>query len=57
MNQVNKDFVQFCRQATDAQLESILMKEWQAHEHRDYASAKEAAEERGWQVVKGERIN
>lgn len=55
MNQIDEDFVQFCRHATDSQLENILMDEWKAHEHRDYASAKEAAKERGWIVSNGKR--
>lgn len=56
MNQIDQDFVQYCRQATDAQLESILMKEWEAYEHRDYASAEKAAEDRGWTVSEGSRL-
>jgi hypothetical protein len=57
MNPIDLNFVQFCRQATDAQLEAILLKEWEAFEHRDYASAQQAAEERGWSVQDGQRIN
>jgi hypothetical protein len=57
MNPIDPNFVQFCRQATDDQLEAILLKEWQAFEHRDYPSAQQAAEERGWSVQDGQRIN
>lgn len=55
MNEIDEDVVQFCRQASDAQLESILEKEWKAHKHRDYASARLAAAERGWTVRNGKR--
>jgi hypothetical protein len=57
MNPIDPNFVQFCRQATDDQLEAILLKEWQAFKHRDYASAQQAAEERGWSVQDGQRTN
>lgn len=52
----DEDFIQFCRQATDRQLESILEKEFNAYKHRDYDSARIAAAERGWQVKDGKRI-
>lgn len=56
MNDIDEDFVQYCRQCTDAQLKEVLRKEWDAHQHRDYASARVAAAERGWQVENGERV-
>lgn len=56
MNKIDSDFVGFCRNATDQQLESILQKEWDAHGHRDYPSALKAAQERGWTVEKGRRL-
>ncbi len=52
-NPIDNDFVQYCRQATDTQLENILKFEWDSFEHRDYPSAEKAAEERGWTVDKG----
>lgn len=55
MNPTDEDFVQYCRTLTDAQLENVLLKEWQAHDHRDYSSAVVAAGERGWFVKDGER--
>jgi hypothetical protein len=57
VNPIDQSFVQFCRNATDAQLETILQQEWAAFEHRDYASAEAAATERGWTVQDGQRIN
>ena len=57
MNEIDEDFVGFCRQATDSQLENILQDEWNAYEHRDYASAEKAAEERGWTVNNGKRVS
>lgn len=55
-NPIDKDFVQFCRQATDTQLENILKKEWYAYQHRDYDSAVRASMERGWVVEAGKRL-
>lgn len=55
-NAIDNDFVNYCRQCTDAQLEEVLRKEYEAFEHRDYPSAQLAAAERGWTVVKGKRI-
>ena len=55
-NDIDDDFVQYCRQATDAQLANILRDEYNAYQHRDYPSARIAAAERGWTVHKGERI-
>ena len=55
MNPIDEDFVNYCRHATDAQLEAILLKEWKAFEHRDYGSAVVAAGERGWFVKDGTR--
>jgi hypothetical protein len=57
MNPIDEDFVQYCRTLTDAQLESVLLKEWEAPEHRDYGSAVVAAAERGWYTVDGKRQN
>jgi hypothetical protein len=54
---IDEDFVGFCRQATDSQLEAILIDEWKRFEHGDYASARLAAAERGWTVRNGERIS
>lgn len=56
MNNLDESFIQYCRTLTDQQLESVLQKEWAAYEHRDYASARVAAAERGWVVEDGERI-
>ena len=55
------DFLLFCRQATDAQLENILAKEWEASQYdfdrrSDYSDAAREAERRGWTVVKGVRV-
>lgn len=55
MNPIDNEFVAFCRQATDFQLENILKFEWDAFKHRDYKSAEKAAIERGWIVEKGKR--
>jgi hypothetical protein len=57
MNPIDPNFVQFCRGLTDKQLENFLADEWRAHKHRDYASAQQAAVERGWTVQDGQRIN
>ena len=53
---IDQDFVQFCRQATDTQLENILLKEFSRYKHGDYDSACLAAAERGWIVKNGKRI-
>ena len=50
------DFADFCRNATDSQLENILLKEFKAMRKDDYRSAKMAAAERGWTVRGGRRI-
>jgi len=57
MNAIDEDFVSYCRQCTDEQLKNVLLKEWEAHQHRDYASARVAAAERGWQVKDGKRVD
>ena len=51
---IDEDFVQFCRQATDNQLENILRDEYKRYNHGDYDSARIAAAERGWTVKNGE---
>ena len=61
MTTYDEDFLGFCRNATDRQLENILLKEWQASrddESRlpDYNAAKIEAERRGWTVRKGQRL-
>lgn len=56
MNAFDEDFYKFCRQATDSQLRNILRNEWDAYQHRDYASAQAAAVARGWTVHDGEVI-
>ena len=53
MNPLDRDFIQYCRQASDDQLKEILIKEWNVHMHRDYPSALTAAIERGWHVECG----
>lgn len=55
-NPIDKDFVNFCRQATDSQLENILADEYASFGHRDYDSAVRASMERGWVVEAGKRI-
>jgi len=55
MNPIDESFVQYCRTLTDAQLETVLLQEWHAFEHRDYPSAVVAAGERGWYVKDGQR--
>lgn len=55
-NAIDNDFVAYCRQCTDKQLENVLKDEYAAYQHRDYPSAQLAAAERGWVVVDGERI-
>lgn len=54
---MNNNFKRFCEQATDAQLENILKKEWarNATGKRDYLTAKKVAEGRGWVVRRGVR--
>jgi len=57
----NENFVLFCRNATNSQLEEILRKEWlasQTDESRaaDYYAARYVAGQRGWDVRRGERI-
>ena len=52
---IDEDFILFCRQATDRQLENILRDEYARHRHGDYDSARVAAAERGWNVTNGER--
>jgi hypothetical protein len=54
---IDEDFVQYCRQATDTQLENILAKEYARYQHGDYDSARIAAAERGWHVHNGSRIS
>ena len=55
-NLVDVDFVQYCRQCTDAQLEEVLKREYEAFQQRDYASACIAAAERGWITSYGKRL-
>lgn len=54
---VDEDFVQYCRQCTDQQLEEVLRFEYGRYRHGDYTNARIAAAERGWRVHKGERIS
>jgi hypothetical protein len=54
---VDEDVVQYCRQATDTQLENILAKEHARYQHGDYDSACIAAAERGWRVHNGSRVS
>jgi hypothetical protein len=55
-------FGQFCRQATDQQLEDILKKEFEAAKtgdesrYDDYCDAVKEASHRGWTVINGERL-
>ena len=56
MNDIAEDMVLYAKQCTDKQLENVLKKEWDAYQHRDYASARVAAEARGWTVKNGERV-
>lgn len=55
-------FKAFCRNATDAQLEEILAREWEASRFAlgdrmwDYMAALFVANERGWAVEDGRRI-
>ena len=53
---IDPEFVGFCREATDSQLEVILQKEWASCKHRDYRAAEQAASERGWIVKNGRRL-
>lgn len=53
---IDHDFVQFCRQATDKQLENILAFEYPRDSRGDYESAVKAATERGWAVDRGKRV-
>jgi hypothetical protein len=60
MTTFNEDFRDYCRTLTDAQLENVLWKEWEAgnrDEDRllDYQAAKMEAQRRGWDVWRGER--
>ena len=55
-NQVNDDFVNYCKTLSDRQLENVLKKEYDAFEHRDYPSALSAAHQRGWTVINGVRV-
>lgn len=52
----DEDFVEFCRQCTDKQLENVLRDEYARYQHGDYISAKLAAAERGWRVFSGQRL-
>lgn len=52
---IDRDFVEFCRKATDSQLEEIIQREYARQGHGDYLSALIAAAERGWNFVKGKR--
>jgi hypothetical protein len=54
---IDNDVVQYCRQASDTQLENILAKEYARHQHGDYDSARLAAAERGWTVRAGKRVS
>lgn len=54
-NDIDEDFCDYCRTASDKQLEAILAKEFDAR--RDYNSARLVAAERGWTVTNGKRIN
>jgi hypothetical protein len=54
---IDEDFCNYCRQATDAQLEHILLFEWKRFAHGDYDSARFVAAERGWRVKNGERTS
>jgi hypothetical protein len=56
-NEIDEDFVQYCRQCTDSQLEHVIQKEYDAFQHRDYPSARIAAAERGWRVEDGKRVS
>lgn len=57
--QYDDDFAQFCRNASDDQLQNILRKEWEGQQ-RDadregcYLAALVIATERGWTVNRGE---
>jgi hypothetical protein len=51
----NADFYNFCRQATDEQLEEIAQKEFEAGRQVDYLTAKVVAAERGWTIWRGRR--
>jgi hypothetical protein len=56
-NDIDNDFVACCRKCTDSQLKNVLIDEYSAFNHRDYASACIAAAERGWRMHRGERIS
>lgn len=56
MNAPNDDSIIFFKNCSDQQLEHNLKKEWDAYNHRDYASARVAAEARGWDIGKGLRL-
>ena len=53
---VSDSFINFCRQATDSQLETILMKEWDSARAQDYRDAQAEGERRGWRVLRGQRL-
>jgi hypothetical protein len=55
-NLVDEDFVEYCRQCTNEQLENVLKHEYDAFQQRDYASACIAAAERGWITSYGKRL-
>lgn len=57
----NLSFRLFCRNATNTQLENILMREWKGADRdpdrmSDYNEAALEAERRGWTVKNGERL-
>ena len=49
-------FRDYCRSLTDAQLEDVLQKEWDAQRDPDYMGAVIEAASRGWEVQDGKRI-
>jgi hypothetical protein len=61
MPSYSSDFLGFCRNATDTQLQNILKKEYDASREsesrlEDYEAAKIECERRGWTVRRGEVI-
>jgi hypothetical protein len=56
------DFHLYCRTLTDAQLENVLAKEYEAAQafggsrEQDYEGAVREAERRGWTVHNGQRM-
>lgn len=52
----DETFFLFCQFATDKQLENIIRKEFEANRANDYAAACRVAAQRGWTVIKGERV-